>query len=133
MNNSTIDTYKVVKHWMDSSEDDFKTMLILFNARSYNWALFMGHIAIEKLLKAYFVKQTGAHAPFTHNLYRLAELAGLEVDEAQAGWLFEITTFNINARYDDYKKEFHSICTAEFTKEWIEKIEILRLWIKNML
>jgi hypothetical protein len=31
-------------------------------------------------------------------------------------WLDEITTFNINARYDNYKQDFHKLCTEEFTK-----------------
>jgi HEPN domain-containing protein len=128
-----MDTDKIVKHWTDSSDDDFATMLILYNAGSYGWALFMGHIALEKMLKAYYVKQHETHAPFTHNLYRLAELGGLGVGEEQAEWLFRITTFNINARYDDYKKEFYSLCTAEFTNDWIEKIKNLRQWIKTML
>jgi HEPN domain-containing protein len=128
-----MDVDKIISHWAESSEDDFNTMFILYRAGSYSWALFMGHIAIEKILKARFVKQNGTHAPFTHNLYRLAELGELEINEEQAEWLLKITTFNINARYDDYKKEFYSACTADFTKEWIEKIEKLRLWIKNML
>ena len=133
MDNSQLDIDKIVRHWEETSDNDFNTMLILFRSKSYHWALFMGHIAIEKLLKAYFVKQTGTHAPLTHNLYRLAELGGLEISEEQAEWLFKITTFNINARYDDYKKEFYSICTIDFTKEWIEKIKILQKWIKQML
>ena len=93
----------------------------------------MGHISTEKLLKAYYVKKHQQHAPFTHNLYRLAELGGLEMSEEQAEWLFKITTFNLNARYDDYKKEFYSTCTDNFTKEWIEKIKTLQQWIKQML
>jgi HEPN domain-containing protein len=128
-----LDKDKIVKHWLESSDDDFNAMGVLARAGSNNWALFMGHIAIEKLLKAWFVKQNGTHAPFTHNLYRLAELGGLKIDEEKTEWLFRITTFNINARYDDYKKEFYSLCTADFTKEWMGKIEILRQWIKNML
>jgi len=75
MDNHKIDINKIVRHWVDSSDEDFKTMVTLFHSKSYHWALFIGHIAIEKLLKAYFVKQKGTHAPFTHNLYRLAELA----------------------------------------------------------
>jgi HEPN domain-containing protein len=108
-------------------------MLILFRSKSYHWALFMGHIAIEKLLKAYFVLQNRQHAPFTHNLYRLAELCGLEISEEYSDWLFKITTFNLNARYDDYKKEFYTLCTFDFTQGWIEKIKILQQWIKQML
>jgi len=133
VDNPQLDIDKIVRHWMETSDDDFNTMLVLFRSKSYHWALFMGHISIEKLLKAYFVKQTGNHAPFTHNLYRLAELGGLEISEEHAEWLFKITTFNINARYDDYKKEFYVLCTVDFTKEWIEKIKTLQQWIKQML
>jgi HEPN domain-containing protein len=133
MDNTQLDIDKIFKHWIETSDEDFNTMLILFRSKSYYWALFIGHITIEKLLKACFVKNNQNHAPFTHNLYRLAELSGLETDEEYAEWLFKITAFNINARYDDYKKEFYTICTEDFAKEWIEKIETLRQWIKQML
>jgi HEPN domain-containing protein len=112
-----LDIDKIIKHWTETSDDDFNTMLILFRSKSYSWALFMGHIAIEKLLKAYFVKQKRCHAPFTHNLYRLAELSGLEISEEYTDWLFKITTFNLNARYEHYKKEFYALCTADFTEK----------------
>jgi len=131
--NSQLDIDKIVTHWIETSDDDFNTMLILFESKSYHWALFMGHIAIEKLLKAFIVKQTKKHAPLTHNLYRLAELGELEISEEHADWLFNITTFNLNARYDDYKKEFYALCSVEFTKEWIDKIKTLQQWIKQML
>jgi len=128
-----IDVDKIVKHWIDTSEEDYQTMLSLFDSKSFGWSLFLGHISIEKLLKAYYVKKHNKHAAFTHNLYRLAELNELELTNEYADWLDKITSFNLNARYDDYKREFYSLCTIEFTKEWIEKIKIIRLWIKQML
>ena len=133
MDSTQLDIDKIFKHWIETSDDDFNTMLVLFRSKSYHWALFMGHIVIEKLLKAYFVKNNQNHAPFTHNLYRLAELGGLEISEEYAEWLFKITTFNLNARYDDYKKEFYTMCTIDFAKEWIEKIKNLQQWIKQTL
>ena len=133
MDNFQLDIDKLVKHWTESADNDFNTIFVLFNSKSYNWALFMGHLTIEKLLKAYFVKKNKNHAPYTHNLYRLAELCDLKISEEVAEWLFTITTFNINARYDDYKKEFYTICTEDFTTEWIEKIKKLQQWIKQML
>ena len=80
-----------------------------------------------------YVKKFAKHAPFTHNLYRLAELIGLEITEEQSDWFDEITSFNLNARYDDYKKEFQSLCTTDYTSEWVVKIEFLREWIKGKL
>jgi len=108
-------------------------MLTLFNSKKYSWALFLGHISTEKLLKALYVKRFEKHAPFTHNLYRLAEQLDLKLSEEQADWLDEITSFNLNARYDDYKREFHSICTPEYAQNWIEIIKNLRTWIEEML
>jgi len=62
------------------------------------------------------MRKFGLHAPLIHNLYRLAELNEIVLTEEQSDVLDKITTFNINARYEDYKKEFSSSCTTEFTK-----------------
>lgn len=128
-----IDFEKIVNHWITTSDDDFNTMEMLFISKSYGWSLFLGHISTEKLLKALYVKKFNEHAPFTHNLYRLAELIGLELSDEHADWLDEITSFNLNARYDDYKKEFYNLCTPQYTETWIKKIKVLRIWIKEKL
>lgn len=124
---------KIVKYWKESSEDDFETMLSLFNAKKFAWALFVGHISVEKLLKALYITKKQKLAPFTHNLYRIAEMSLPDVSEEYANWLDTITTFNINARYDDYKREFQSVCTPEFTSLWIDRIKLIRKWILEML
>jgi HEPN domain-containing protein len=56
-------------------------MLILYNSKSFEWALFLWHISTEKLLKALYVKRLKKHAPFNHNLYRLGELIGLDMSD----------------------------------------------------
>ena len=131
-NKSNIDVDKIVKHWVETSDDDFNTMLTLYNSKSFSWSLFLGHISTEKLLKAPYIKRFREHAPFTHNLYRLGELIGLEMSDEYSDWLDEITSFNLNARYDDYKREFYKLCTPEYTQAWIEKIKAIRTWIKEM-
>ena len=101
----------------------------MFNTKRYNWALFIGHLMIEKLLKAFYVKNKSEHPPFIHNLLRLAEKSGLVLNDERKKQLITITAFNINARYDDYKKSFKQRCTEEFTTEWIAKLKDLRKWI----
>ena len=130
---NNLDIEKIKNHWFVTSNNDFKTMNDLFKSKSYNWALFIGHISVEKLLKALYVKNLRKHAPTIHNLYRLAELCKIELTDEYADWLDTITSFNINARYDDYKKEFYNLCTLEYTQLWIERIKELRRWIKQML
>jgi HEPN domain-containing protein len=108
-------------------------MTVMFNSKRYSWALFIGHLMIEKLLKAYFVKVKSDYPPFIHNLLRLAEKADLKLTDERKEQLVTITAFNINARYDDYKMSFKKQCTPEFTSEWIEKLKELRLWIKKLI
>jgi len=45
----------------------------------------------------------------------------MELTDEFSDWLDTITSFNINARYDDYKKEFYNLCTREYTELWIER------------
>ena len=132
-NDYSINAEKVVRHWIASSDEDFVTMEGLLAIKRNCWALFLGHIVLEKLLKAYYVKQCGRHAPLTHDLLQIAQRSGIDITEEQAAQLDTITTFNINARYDNYKQNFYAVCTPEYTLEWADTIKQLRLWIKEML
>lgn len=128
-----IEYQKVFLHWIKTSDEDYKAMKNLFLSKSYNWSLFVGHISIEKLLKAIFVKKREKHAPITHNLLKLADLCNLKISNEFSDWLDIITTFNINARYDDYKNAFYKTCSKEFSYLWIKRIREIRKWLKTML
>lgn len=128
-----ININKTYNHWITTSDKDFITMNHLYESKDYHWSLFVGHIVIERLLKACVVRETLKHAPFTHDLTKLAILSGLKFTEEYLDWLDTITTFNMNARYDSYKEAFYKKCTYDFTTEWLEKIKILQSWIKEKL
>ena len=44
-----------------------------------------------------------------------------------------ISTFNLRARYDDYKMEFHKKCSHDFTEKWVGVIKEFREWMKHKL
>jgi HEPN domain-containing protein len=127
------DVEKVYRYWLTSSDSDYEVLLNLFQSRNYNWALFLGHIVLEKLIKAYFVKKTCTHAPHSHDLRLLAKKCEMEISDDVALQLDVITGFNINARYDSLKEDFQKKCTPEFSGEWINNIKTLRQWIKEKL
>ena len=133
MGEKELDKDKLIKYWIDSSDDDFETMTAMFKTKRYSWSLFVGHLLIEKLLKALYVKANGKFPPFIHNLLRLAENCKLELTEEQKLFFATVTAFNINGRYDDYKMSFQKKCTPEFTAKWIENIKLNRLWIKKLM
>jgi len=123
----------IIEAWINSSNKDFKTMMDMYKSKHYDWALFIGHLTIEKLLKALYLKRMDEHPPLIHDLRRLAEKMNLTLTEEQQIHFDSISLFNIKARYDDYKQSFYKLCTVEFTNDWIAKIKECRLWIKQML
>lgn len=133
MENAEFNKYKIIKYWVGSSDDDFETMVAMFDSKRYSWSLFAGHLMIEKLLKALFVKLNDEFPPFTHNLLRLAEECNLELNDENRLFFVTVTAFNINARYDDYKMSFQKTCTPDFSAAWMEQLKNKRLWIKGLL
>lgn len=128
-----MDKIELINYWKDTANADYNTMIHLFESKDFHWCLFMGHLVIEKLIKAIYVKNINENTPKIHDLLRLAERANLEVDEDKQDWLDIITTFNINARYPDYKQAFYYKCTYEFTQHNLEKIKELRKWLVQLI
>lgn len=124
---------EIVQYWVEGSDNDFKAMVHLFEKGDHSWSLFIGHLVMEKLLKAYYVHQIDITPPFIHDLVRLSEKARLPLTEEQKDILDTISTFNLRVRYDDYKLSFHRKCTRTFTEQWIRQIKELREWLKSKL
>lgn len=124
---------EIIKYWIESSDNDFATMQSMYKSKHYSWCLFIGHLVIEKLLKAYYIKNIGSKNILSHDLLRIAEQAGLVLDDKQKIFFATVTTFNINARYDDYKHNFYKLCTKDYTNLWNSKIKEYREWLKEKL
>jgi len=128
-----MDKYDLIKYWTDTSNQDYITMINLYESKDFHWSLFIGHLVIEKLLKALYVKKIDINAPKIHDLLRLAEKANIQLTYEQQDILDIITTFNISARYPDYTQSFYKKCTQEFTYDNIERIKEMRLWLLELL
>lgn len=120
---------EIINYWLNSASADLKAMNSLFKNGHYIWALFLGHLVIEKLLKAVYVKNIGTNVPYIHNLIRIAEESKLELTEKQKDFLAEVTTFNIKSRYPDYKGRFYKKATRKFTAHYLKEIKEFRQWL----
>ena len=129
----SLNNEELKKYWIDSSNNDFQAMLHLVEKGDFTWSLFIGHLVIEKLLKAWYVQTASKAPPFIHDLVRLSEKGGLSLGDEQKDILDTISAFNIMTRYDDYKMEFHRKCTKEFTEKWVNHIREFRRWINGKL
>jgi HEPN domain-containing protein len=122
----------IIDYWDSEAEESLQVAQHLFEKQDYSYALFFGHLAVEKLLKSIYVKRRDEDVPRSHNLLRIAKAADLTVPEAILSDLIRITAFNLEARYPDYKKKFRNKCTKHFTTQELDKINEVFKWLKSI-
>ncbi|MBW1759474.1 MAG: HEPN domain-containing protein [Deltaproteobacteria bacterium] len=124
---------QVINYWMVEADESLTVATHLFEKKDYSYALFFGHLAIEKMLKAVYVARKKEHAPPIHNLKRLGRLAGITLDNDKSELLILISSFNIEARYPDLKRSFRKKCTEAFTLTQMNNIKEIYKWLKEMI
>lgn len=124
---------RAVIYWSEEAREALQVADHLYEKNDYSYALFFGHLAIEKILKALYVARKNEQAPPIHNLVRLAEVAGLAMDSQRKESLIRITTFNLEARYPDENRSFRKKCTEEFTRLELARIKEVFQWLNNMI
>lgn len=112
----------LIDYWILTSEEDLKTMEAMYKARRYAFCLFVGHLILEKALKALVIRITGAEAPRTHNLPYLFRLAELDLVKEDKELLENVDTFNLQTRYPDEQFEFSQQCNKSFTDRYYDRI-----------
>ncbi|MGX9365334.1 HEPN domain-containing protein [Desulfoplanes sp. PS50] len=124
---------KLIRFWISEAVEALKVADHLVEKGDFSYALFFGHLALEKMLKALCVKEQRGHAPPIHNLIRLAKIAGIKLDKQAENDFVTITAFNIESRYPDFKNSFRKKCTLQFTTQQMETIKRYFKWLKSQL
>lgn len=124
---------KMIEYWKRSAIEDVLTAESLFSAKRFLPCLFFCHLFIEKIIKALIVKKTGEPAPYGHKLSRLAKITSIPFTSLQLDLLDDLTSFNIKARYEDYKFQLYKKATHEYTKSYLKKAREMYLWLQEKL
>lgn len=122
-----------IRFWLVESEEALQVADHLIEKQDFSYALFFGHLAIEKMLKAIYVARHGEHAPPLHNLVRLAKMANVELVEGDLKVLITISGFNIEARYPDIKRAFRKKCTEEYAVARMKEIREIFRWLQSQM
>lgn len=125
-----IDINKQILHWRSGAEEDLTVAKELVERGRIRHGLFFAHLAVEKILKAYVCRQTNDLAPPIHNLVRLAEKAGLNLNQEQIDLLAEMNEFNIEARYPELSLPQP---TEQAAQSYMKRIGEVLEWLIKLL
>lgn len=118
---------KITNYWIDHSEYDLKTAEAMYKSRRYLYVTFMCQQAVEKILKSIITTISSEPPPKTHNLVRLAELAGIssKLKQDQIDLLASLTPFCVEARYADYQEKMSRLTKRKLAGEYLSKTKEL--------
>jgi len=124
---------KHVDYWLAQSDNDLPVAESMLEKGHYTWSLFIGHLVLEKLLKAIYVREHQKIAPRIHDLVKLAKSTSLKLSDDQLVFLSEVSDFNMEGRYPDEKNQFARRCNREFAADYLKRIKEMRLWLKKQI
>ena len=124
-----------VEHWRKLSDDDLQVAEDLLSLKRYLYVAFMCHQAIEKIMKAYFVKLLDDTPPFSHELPYLASRGGFfdDFSEDQKNFIRQLSPLNIRTRYPEYRDMLYRQLTQSVCQQILEQTKLLHQWISEKL
>lgn len=123
-----------IGYQVNTAEDDWGSVELLFNGGKYLQSLFWAHLVLEKLAKALQVKNHEENVPLKiHNLTLLLEQANVELGEDNIKFLYNYNTFQLSSRYPDYLNKIYKVCTKQFTETQLDKVKEIRKCLLEML
>jgi HEPN domain-containing protein len=125
-----IDIEKQISYWKKGADSDIETAEVLIESNKTVEGLFFCHLAIEKILKAHFVKQNQALAPKSHKLQYLSEKAAIDLSEELKDFFGVLMQFQIEGRYPEF---FPPVLSKQDALSLLSKTKTNLEWLTQKL
>lgn len=125
----------LLEKWIELAKADLKAADQLTSGGNLLLSMFHLQQAVEKYLKAYFVKKLNTQPPYIHNLVSLAKEASLTevLSEEQKDLLDELNPYYIKARYPTVKKQLSDSLNRKKVESSISKTKEFLVWLELKL
>jgi len=128
-----MNTEEKVAYWLDIAQYDLETAKSIQQSGRYVYTVFMCQQAVEKLLKALYLKKYEKEAPRSHSLVYLEGLLNLKLDEPQRELLAELTSYYIEGRYPTYKQKTSQLVNEAKANELLKKTLETFIWLSSQI
>lgn len=118
--------------WAEQAHYDLKTAQAMMESGRYLYVLFCCQQSVEKMLKALIAQRTQEFPPRLHHLIRLADAAGIKLEEDMADFLRELSAYYIQTRYPEEIADLSSQIKKSAAQEILIKTEEVILWLLSM-
>ena len=126
---------KTIQNWASLAEYDLVTAKAMLKSGRYVYVAFTCQQAIEKILKAVYVKRKNGTPPYTHNLTKLADDIGVlsELSDQHHKMLETLNLYYIQSRYAEHIERLASELSKTSARLILSETGKLYAWLKNLL
>ena len=124
-----------MQNWITLAEYDLKTAEAMLQAERFLYVAFTCQQAIEKLLKALYVKEKNQTPTYTHNLLRLADTLSIaaKLNESKNRFLETLNSYYIESRYTEEMTELSALLNQENAQDIFTTTREIFTWLKNQI
>jgi HEPN domain-containing protein len=123
----------LTRKWAEQAQYDLDTADAMSKAGRYLYVLFCCQQAVEKILKAAIVQHTNKLPPRIHQLARLAELAGVAINDKQADFLRELGSYYIPTRYPEEVADLALAAKEAKARQVLSQSKEFLQWLNSIL
>ncbi len=126
---------QIIDNWLSLAKYDLATAQDMLKAKRYLYVAFMCQQAIEKILKACYVKQHTSTPPYTHNLLRLVKELTFkdDVGDDRIATIEELNSYYIESRYTEDIEELSKLLTETKAVSILNSSKELFGWFRAKL
>ena len=118
-----MDKQEHIDYWLRIAEKDRDMITYLMEGKRYVQALFFGHLYLEKIAKALWIKNNAENVPpKTHNLLKIIKESYLNLADDDQTFLIKLNQYQIESRYPEDIDKLYKITDKELTEEYLNKI-----------
>jgi HEPN domain-containing protein len=116
-----------ISYWKQTASDSWETAEYLYGGKKFTEALFMYCLAIEKWLKAKWVKDNASnYPPRIHDLHSIYAETDLPLEADDLDYMATVNRWNLDGRYPDYRFTLKKIATEEYMQKQLAKLNRLK-------
>lgn len=122
-----------IQEWVEKALDDMDAAEGMLKIHKYAYVLFCCQQAVEKMIKALIIKLTEEMPLRSHDLMKLAGIAGIKPDEERELFYKSLTAYYVESRYPDKKGALTRRLTEESSISYLEKTKAELTWLQQLI
>ncbi|MBF0619484.1 MAG: HEPN domain-containing protein [Candidatus Omnitrophica bacterium] len=127
------DTSKNVQEWLIQAAYDLDTARFMLSGGRNIYAIFMAHLALEKVLKAVYLHRFNDVPPKTHSLMLLLQRAGIHPPDTLGEFIADLDQSSVATRYPERLLALQTAYTNDVVVTILDRANEVMVWAKTML